>query len=275
MISREEAAEIDKRREERERKQSDPVAYFQSAMEEAGLPEKLWQEAAETEAFIDGFFNETGQCSLEGTFFDGNLSDIEVERKLSPEVQDYLLSRYRDQGGWRWLRFHEFRNEATGVEFWNSDPMYTDVGSDEFSSDFVREKGRKIEVLPETQPVSPEGFRLVVLIRNGTEDYPQILEEGESDDEDWSCYKRYLWYLEKESIQLELFFIEEKLLPRSIDELELSVRPYNALKNAAIRTIEKLGQYTERDLKEKGFTAKSIREIKESLEHLGLSLKPE
>jgi DNA-directed RNA polymerase subunit alpha len=62
-------------------------------------------------------------------------------------------------------------------------------------------------------------------------------------------------------------------LNRSVDELELSVRSYNCLKNANIRTIGELVQKTEADmLKTKNFGRKSLNEIKEILETMGLSL---
>ena len=55
------------------------------------------------------------------------------------------------------------------------------------------------------------------------------------------------------------------VLDRSVDELELSVRSYNCLKNANIRTIRDLVQRTEREmLATKNFRKKSLNEIKES-----------
>ncbi len=62
-------------------------------------------------------------------------------------------------------------------------------------------------------------------------------------------------------------------LNRSVDELELSVRSYNCLKNANIRTIGELVQKTEGEmLKTKNFGRKSLNEIKEILGTMGLSL---
>jgi DNA-directed RNA polymerase subunit alpha len=62
-------------------------------------------------------------------------------------------------------------------------------------------------------------------------------------------------------------------LGKSVDELELSVRSYNCLKNANIRTIGELVQKTESDmLKTKNFGRKSLNEIKEILSSMGLSL---
>ncbi len=62
-------------------------------------------------------------------------------------------------------------------------------------------------------------------------------------------------------------------LDKSVEELELSVRSYNCLKNANIRTIRELVQKTEAEmLKTKNFGRKSLNEIKEILETMGLSL---
>ncbi len=62
-------------------------------------------------------------------------------------------------------------------------------------------------------------------------------------------------------------------LRRSVDELELSVRSYNCLKNAKIRTIAELVQKTEGEmLKTRNFGRKSLNEIKEILESMDLSL---
>jgi DNA-directed RNA polymerase subunit alpha len=62
-------------------------------------------------------------------------------------------------------------------------------------------------------------------------------------------------------------------LNKSVDELELSVRSYNCLKNANIRTIGELVQKTESEmLKTKNFGRKSLNEIKEILAGMGLSL---
>src|ERR1041384_4729378 len=60
-------------------------------------------------------------------------------------------------------------------------------------------------------------------------------------------------------------------LDRSVDELELSVRSYNCLKNADIRTIRELVQKSEPDmLRTKNFGRKSLNEIKEILQSMGL-----
>ncbi|MFC1482316.1 DNA-directed RNA polymerase subunit alpha [Myxococcota bacterium] len=60
---------------------------------------------------------------------------------------------------------------------------------------------------------------------------------------------------------------------KSVDELELSVRSANCLQNANIKFIGQLVQKTEADmLKTKNFGRKSLKEIKEILAEMGLSL---
>jgi DNA-directed RNA polymerase subunit alpha len=62
-------------------------------------------------------------------------------------------------------------------------------------------------------------------------------------------------------------------LLKSVEELELSVRSYNCLKNANIKTIADLVQKTEQEmLRTKNFGRKSLNEIKEILQTMGLRL---
>ena len=62
-------------------------------------------------------------------------------------------------------------------------------------------------------------------------------------------------------------------LEKSVEELELSVRSYNCLKNANIRTIRELVQKTEPEmLRTKNFGRKSLNEIREILHAMGLGL---
>ena len=62
-------------------------------------------------------------------------------------------------------------------------------------------------------------------------------------------------------------------LDRSVEELELSVRAYNCLKSANIKTIRELISQNEDDmLKFRNFGRKSLNEIKEVLNRMGLSL---
>jgi DNA-directed RNA polymerase subunit alpha len=65
----------------------------------------------------------------------------------------------------------------------------------------------------------------------------------------------------------------DALLSKQIDELELSVRSANSLKNANIHTLRDLVRRSEKDMLEtKNFGKKSLEEVQEVLERLGLSL---
>jgi DNA-directed RNA polymerase subunit alpha len=62
-------------------------------------------------------------------------------------------------------------------------------------------------------------------------------------------------------------------MAKCVEELELSVRSYNCLKNANIQTIAELVQKTDGEmLKTRNFGRKSLNEIKEILEDMGLHL---
>lgn len=64
-----------------------------------------------------------------------------------------------------------------------------------------------------------------------------------------------------------------KALSKSVEELELSVRSSNCLKNANIKTLGELVQKTNAEmLKTRNFGRKSLNEIKEILDGMGLSL---
>jgi DNA-directed RNA polymerase subunit alpha len=64
-----------------------------------------------------------------------------------------------------------------------------------------------------------------------------------------------------------------KLLNMSVNEIELSVRAANCLNNANIITVGQLAQKTEQEmLKYRNFGKKSLNEIKDKLQSLGLSL---
>ena len=93
----------------------------------------------------------------------------------------------------------------------------------------------------------------------------------------------------KDQLNVFINFDEEEVIPKpaevqesaklnenlfkSVDELELSVRSANCLKNADIRYIGDLVQKSETEmLKTKNFGRKSLNEIKEILSEMGLSL---
>lgn len=63
-------------------------------------------------------------------------------------------------------------------------------------------------------------------------------------------------------------------LNMTIDDLDLSVRSYNCLKNAALNTVADLTSKTEEEMmKVRNLGRKSLKEIKDRLEGLGLGLK--
>lgn len=67
--------------------------------------------------------------------------------------------------------------------------------------------------------------------------------------------------------------VSQDILNREVGELDLSVRAQNCLLNAKIRYIGELVQKTESELlKSRHFGKKSIKEIKDVLHDLGLSL---
>lgn len=76
----------------------------------------------------------------------------------------------------------------------------------------------------------------------------------------------------EETVSEEAAKLNENL-DKSVDELELSVRSANCLQNANIRYIGELVQKTEAEmLKTKNFGRKSLKEIKEILAEMGLTL---
>lgn len=78
---------------------------------------------------------------------------------------------------------------------------------------------------------------------------------------------------EEEIVEIEEENKINEHLFRSVDELELSVRSNNCLKNANIRTIGELVQKTDAEmLKTRNFGKKSLNEIKAILLEMGLSL---
>jgi DNA-directed RNA polymerase subunit alpha len=68
---------------------------------------------------------------------------------------------------------------------------------------------------------------------------------------------------------------KEKVLEMTIEELDLSVRSYNCLKRAGINTVEDLINKTEDDMmKVRNLGRKSLEEVLQKLNALGLSLAP-
>ena len=75
--------------------------------------------------------------------------------------------------------------------------------------------------------------------------------------------------------EIERLGCQMMALSKSVDELELSVRSYNNLKNMNIKTIGQLVEKSELQLsKTTNFGRKSINEIKEILGSMNLALRP-
>ena len=69
---------------------------------------------------------------------------------------------------------------------------------------------------------------------------------------------------------------KEKILEKSIEEMELSVRSFNCLKRAGISTVEDLANKTESDMmKVRNLGKKSLDEVTAKLRALGLDFAPE
>lgn len=69
---------------------------------------------------------------------------------------------------------------------------------------------------------------------------------------------------------------KERILEKSIEELELSVRSFNCLKRAGISTVEDLANKTESDMmKVRNLGKKSLDEVVAKLHALGLNFAPE
>jgi len=67
---------------------------------------------------------------------------------------------------------------------------------------------------------------------------------------------------------------KDKILEMSIEELDLSVRSYNCLKRANINTVEELINKSEDDMmKVRNLGKKSLKEVGNKLDELGLSLR--
>ncbi len=91
--------------------------------------------------------------------------------------------------------------------------------------------------------------------------------EGEVEEEGISVEEANLVYSTSEDP------VFNSNLLKSVEDLELSVRSFNCLKNASLKTIADLVQKTEQEmLKTKNFGRKSLNEIKEILHGMGLRL---
>jgi DNA-directed RNA polymerase subunit alpha len=82
-----------------------------------------------------------------------------------------------------------------------------------------------------------------------------------------------------EKVKEEEFMVEREdeqnsqILEMQIEDLDLSVRSYNCLKRAGINTVDELTQKSEEDMmKVRNLGKKSLKEVKQKLDELGLGL---
>lgn len=69
---------------------------------------------------------------------------------------------------------------------------------------------------------------------------------------------------------------KDKVMEMTIEELDLSVRSYNCLKRAGINSVQELCSKTEEEMmKVRNLGRKSLEEVQEKLERLGLGLRPD
>ncbi len=91
--------------------------------------------------------------------------------------------------------------------------------------------------------------------------FMSLNDEDESEEEDVSIFADDV---EEDNTELD----------KSIEDLALSVRSYNCLKRANIHTVRQLVEFSENDLLNiRNFGVKSIEEVKDKLEEMGLGLK--
>ncbi|MBR0101982.1 MAG: DNA-directed RNA polymerase subunit alpha [Selenomonadaceae bacterium] len=79
----------------------------------------------------------------------------------------------------------------------------------------------------------------------------------------------------KEQSSEDITSTPDKNLGKSIDDLELSVRSSNCLKRAGINTVAELVDKTEEEMKKfRNLGSKSLEEIKNKMQQLGVSFRP-
>ena len=171
--------------------------------------------------------------------------------------------------------------------------IIVDVGRGYVPADLYRRDDRDIYLIPVDAVFSPIR-RVKFEVQNARveeiTDYDRLILEiwtdGTIDPEDALTYSARIL---RDHLMMFVRFQEEALpiqekaaepirqvnpnLFKSVDELELSVRSYNCLKSANIRTIAELVEKTDADmLKYRNFGKKSLSEIKELLTKMNLSL---
>jgi len=166
------------------------------------------------------------------------------------------------------------------------------MGRGYFTADQNKTEGMPIGVIPIDSlfsPIRKVNYRVTNARVGHQTDYDRLIIEvwtdGSVKPDDAVAYSAKI-LKEQLSIFINHEEMEETAIPsqseadklndvlwRSVDELELSVRSANCLQNANIHYIGDLVQRTEAEmLKTKNFGRKSLKEIKEILAQMGLSL---
>ncbi len=144
------------------------------------------------------------------------------------------------------------------------DCIYTPVTRVQYDVEKTREKDRadldklyiEIETNGSITPKEALGVAAKMMI-NHLEMVVELSEKAQEED----------YMVERESEQ------NSQILEMQIEDLDLSVRSYNCLKRAGINTVEELTKKTEEDMmKVRNLGKKSLKEVKQKLEDLGLSL---
>ncbi len=170
--------------------------------------------------------------------------------------------------------------------------MTSAMGRGYFTADQNKAEGQPIGVIPIDSlfsPIQKVNYRVTNARVGHRTDYDrlsiEVWTDGSVRPEDAVAFAAKI-LKEQLSIFINREEIEEAAAPqqsetdklneylwRSVDELELSVRSANCLQNANIHYIGDLVQRTEAEmLKTKNFGRKSLKEIKEILAQMGLSL---
>ncbi len=171
--------------------------------------------------------------------------------------------------------------------------MEVELGRGFVTSEFHKKEDQAIGVLPidsNFNPIKKIAFEVLPLSESGKESLNKLVVEiwtnGSIDPPDAVAHAAKIF---KDQIQIFSTFREEfeeaepkidketekinEYLLMNVDDLELSVRSSNCLKNANIRTVADLIQKTEADLlKTRNFGKKSLNEIKTILADMNLSL---
>ena len=171
--------------------------------------------------------------------------------------------------------------------------MEVEVGRGYMVSDQHKTEEQAIGVLPidsDFNPVEKVAFKVVSLDKNDPLSFDKLVMEvwtnGSITPPDAVAHAAKIF---KDQVMVFTHFREEfeeveptvdeeeekrnEFLAMNVDELELSVRSNNCLKNANIRSVSELVQKTEADLlKTRNFGKKSLNEIKAILSDMGLSL---